>query len=539
MKALPLFEDLAEFYNGRNAVAERIEKSKLQYMHISTGLDAAIETWVMQKFDVILTGNPGDGKTHLISILQNRDSLSTAYLEKDASQKDTETILKIWQQKKRENKPFVLAINQAPLRYLAEKALAYSGLEYLANIPDEIDNCTYYNDVPQSKLQRTIVVDLSRREIVTITLVKGIVDRLCKQIMSARCDDCPPRRCPVEYNASALSNDEILHNLVTILALVARRGFHATMRDLIGLIAYILTGDKPCAARWLPIKNEDGDFSTPTFEDYVYYTLLFKGRSRLFDAIRTTFDPANYSDPDSDAKLCAGAIRDGWSVSDPAVILPDSLEELRTLKRRYFFEHRHDTEKLLQRMLPTTEYNFGALIKGELDDPSEVENLVDMINNFYAPLHAHQRTDQRYRLRLWNSHRYSVGNRPGYFAMRSIPADNLTIYRPKAIPQIAQAMEIRQDHVLLAVQNWVPGDPRLRLDWPIYQALTSAHYGTPIEVQPFHILRRLDLFLRSLGPEAGGSRHVENIEWSDHQHRTPVSIRVNRTNQSYEEERHA
>ncbi len=80
------------------------------------------------------------------------------------------------------------------------------------------------------------------------------------------------------------------------------------MRDLIGLIAYILTGDRPCATCWQPVKNEDGDFLTPTFEDYVYYTLLFKGRSRLFDAIRTLFDPANYSDPDSDTKLWAGAL---------------------------------------------------------------------------------------------------------------------------------------------------------------------------------------------------------------------------------------
>lgn len=539
MKALPLFEDLAEFYNGHNAVAERVEESKLQYMHISTSLDTAIEAWVMQGLDVILTGNPGDGKTHLINILQSKGSLASAYLEKDASQQDTQTILKIWQQRKQENIPFVLAINHAPLRNLAAEVRGYPHLEYLANIPDEIDNCIYYNEAPKSKLQRTIIVDLSQREIVTTSVVKGIVDKLCKQVLSTPCTDCPPRKCPVEYNAKAISSDEILHNVVTILTLVARRGFHTTMRDLIGLVAYILTGDRLCATRWQPVKNEDGNFSNPTFEDYVYYNLLFKGRSHLFDAIRTTFDPANYSDSDNDAKLWAGVISDGWLIPKPVVIIPSSLEELKILKRRYFFEHQHDTAKLLQRMLPTTEYNFGAMIEGKLDDPSEVENLVGMINNLYAPLHPRQRADQSYRLRLWNSHRYSVGNPPGYFAMRSMPADNLTIYRPKAVPQITHSMEVRQDHILLAVQEWLPGDPSLRIDWPMYQALTSANYGTPIEVQPFHILRRLDLFLRGLSPEAGGSRHIENIEWSNHQYRTLVSIRVNRTNQSYEQERHA
>src|SRR5579884_533427 len=217
MKTLPLFEDLAEFYNGRNAVAERVETSKLQYMHIPTALDTAIEIWVTQKFDVILTGNPGDGKTHLISILQGKGSLLSAYVEKDASQKDTESILQVWQQKKQENVPFVLAINHAPLRNLAAKAKLYPNLEHLVNIPDEIDNCVYYNTPLESKLQRTIVVDLSQREIVTPAIVKGIADRLCKQITSTRCNDCPPRKCPVEYNAEALSSDKILHNLVTIL----------------------------------------------------------------------------------------------------------------------------------------------------------------------------------------------------------------------------------------------------------------------------------------------------------------------------------
>jgi len=195
---------------------------------------------------------------------------------------------------------------------------------------------------------------------------------------------------------------------------------------------------------------------------------------------------------------------------------------------------------LLQRMLPTMEYRFSELIEGKLDTPSEVENLVGMINTFYAPTRGSQNTDQHYyRLRLWNSHRYASGAAPGYFAMRSVPADNLTLYWPKANPAVAHAMEIRQDHVLLAFQGWEPGEPGLRVDWPMYQALTSAQSGTPIDVQPLYILRRLDLFLRSLGPESGGQRHIENIEWSNHKKRTLISIRVNRTNQSYETERHA
>src|SRR5450755_89638 len=220
MNAQLLFDDLAGFYNGYNAVAERVEKSKLQYMHISTGLDFELETWVRNNYDVILTGNPGDGKTHLIQILEDKGLLTSAYVEKDASQNDTETLLSIWKQKKQENVPFLLAINHAPLRNLATNAQRYQGIEYLASIPMEIDNTVYYNEVPKSKLERTIVVDLSQRETSTYIIVKSIVDKLSNTIIASRCNDCPPRKCPMEYNAEALSNDTVLRNLTTVLSLI-------------------------------------------------------------------------------------------------------------------------------------------------------------------------------------------------------------------------------------------------------------------------------------------------------------------------------
>jgi len=538
MTVQPMFDGIAEFYNGYNAVAERVEKNKLQYMHIPTSLDAELEAWVGNKYDVILTGNPGDGKTHLIKILEDRGLLTSAYVERDASQRNTETLLRTWSLKRQENVPFVLAINHAPLRNLATDAQSYQALEHLTNISEEIDNTVYYNEALKSNLQHTVVVDLNQREIVTYAIIKNIVDKLCASITASPCSDCPPRKCPIEYNASALLNDTILHNLVTMLSLVTRRGIHTTMRDLLGLLTYILFSDKPCAKRWQTFRNDEGDTVTPNFEDYTYYNLLFNGRNHLFDAIRTTFDPANSSDAESDFGLWNGTIRNGWLISDPVVTSPNTLQELRILKRRYYFEHQHDTEKLLQHMLSAMEYRFNELIEGKFDIPSEVENLIAMINTLYAPTRANQNTEQHYyRLRLWNSHRYSTGAAPGYFAMRSVSADNLTIYRPKANPQIAKAMEIRQDHVLLAIQGWESGDPGLRIDWPMYQALTAGQQGTPIDVQPFYILRRLDLFLRSLGPEAGGQRHIENVEWSNHKKRTLVPIRVNRTGQSYEAER--
>jgi len=100
---------------------------------------------------------------------------------------------------------------------------------------------------------------------------------------------------------------------------------------------------------------------------------------------------------------------------------------------------------------------------------------------------------------------------------------------------LEQAIDLRQDHVLLGVQRYQPGYPALRIDWPMYQALVAAQEGLPIALQPFHILRRLDLFLRSLGQNVGGPRDTEMIEWSTQRrgiNTTPV--RISRSRRTYE-----
>jgi len=67
----------------------------------------------------------------------------------------------------------------------------------------------------------------------------------------------------------------------------------------------------------------------------------------------------------------------------------------------------------------------------------------------------------------------------------------------------------------------------------MFQALSSAQNGKPIDVQPYHILRRLDIFLRQLGNEVSKSDPVETIEWSEHRSRKVVSISVDRDKRTY------
>jgi len=315
--------------------------------------------------------------------------------------------------------------------------------------------------------------------------------------------------------------------------LVARRGFHATMRDLVGLLAYILTGGVTCDELWRKNVSEN----SPNYDDYDYYNLLFQGRSPLFDAIRRTFDPGQYSDPEIDLKLWSGELNNNWLVTRPIGQngpLID-LNGLRTAKRRYFFEHNEPAMNKYRRMVTGISQKFMELLDS-MDSEEPVQSLIEMINLFYAPLPNSKVGNYRDRLYLWNQHRYSLGGQlPGYVAMRSLSSGSLQIYHPRLNPAYEGAVEVRQDHVLLAVQNWLPGDPALRVDWEMFKSLWDAKQGMAIEVQPYSILRRLDLFLRSLGTEAGNWSSIETIKWGDYRRRSEVVIKVDRRKAAYRE----
>lgn len=525
---------LIKLYNGHSSIAERVDKTRLEAIHIETELDNKIREWLEQDLDVILTGNPGDGKTHLINLLE-RESRFNAYTEKDGSQKQAQDILASWKQNKDLGIPIVLAINHAPFRSLEQvaKDMRFEGLD---DITSEIDNFVVYDLHDTPTPQSPVVIDLSQRELLTKGIIERLIQKLCSLVNIAPCRICPPRRCPVDYNAEALSRAQVRENLIEVLSLVARRKYHTTMRDLIGLLAYIITGGVSCENRWLERENKRGELQALRFDDYAYYNLLYNGRNKLFDALRETFDPGDYADLWVDMDLWTGKVDHGWLFDNHNPIAkPSTMQELRELKRRYFFEHEHDTKALVRRVLSDTEREFYDLTEGEIDNYEMVERLVEMINLLYAPLQVTRGQSQgyRYRLRLWHRHRYAIGPVPGYVAMRSFPATRLQIYRPRLNPKYQQALEVRQDHVLLGVEDWQPSAPALRVNWEMYNALSAAKQGRPIDAQPFYILRRLDLFLGKLGSMVRQTTTIENVEWSNPRRRSIVTIRVDRKSHGY------
>lgn len=174
---------LIGLYNGRQAIAERVEPTMLRHIHVKTELDRNIGKWLESGRDIVLTGNPGDGKTHLLSYLDLPDDVC---VEKDASQKKVGDILQTWSDRRRSGQQYILAINHAPLRQLAEVASNKPEVRELHEMllptkrnQSAIDNFVVYSDEQEQQFSEDppsiLIVDLSQREILTDEIVDALL----------------------------------------------------------------------------------------------------------------------------------------------------------------------------------------------------------------------------------------------------------------------------------------------------------------------------------------------------------------------------
>ena len=90
------------FYRGTSAYADHVDADLLSYIHLKTKLDDAVISAAKSGKDIVLTGNPGDGKTHIIRVLKEQlERLATPVIvELDASTLSNEEIYSRWAQAK-------------------------------------------------------------------------------------------------------------------------------------------------------------------------------------------------------------------------------------------------------------------------------------------------------------------------------------------------------------------------------------------------------------------------------------------------------
>jgi Cdc6-like AAA superfamily ATPase len=160
MSQYELFDYIQGTYRGANAYADSLSDSILKKIHIETALDKAVSSAIAKNKSIVLTGNPGDGKTHLLRILSTKikKANSKAVVELDASEKLNEDLVKSWRKAVRSKVPFCIAINEAVLFELAQSNPSF---DEVVEAQRQVEEAIVYLErgaKPSRKSQSSVVV---------------------------------------------------------------------------------------------------------------------------------------------------------------------------------------------------------------------------------------------------------------------------------------------------------------------------------------------------------------------------------------------
>jgi hypothetical protein len=491
-------EFLAGLYNKHSCYADRLTAEQLDAIHVPTGLEDAVRKWLQAKKDVILLGNPGDGKTHLIRRVEDAVKRAKAEVVLDATaEKDYGRLLKKWKAASDAGRPFVLAINQGPLnQLLAIKAGSFAPLD---DVAAQMRSLLYYDQAPKEP-KKAIVVDLNLRSVLTPAIVQSALSNLLQAGALDACPECfADPTSDAALNRAALLDPQVQSRIVELLRVASFTGRHISMRDLQGFLSYLLLGGRTVAEM---CRN-------PSDRTNRYFNLCFDGEGELFDAIREVFQPERATLPEVDEHLWENTgVRDGWLFERPPFTpdhLDDAWELFTAMKRQYYFEHA-DGGKLLGLPRDDNAAFYDVLRGGSATAELHLPRVLKAINTFFCP----ERDEDGLSLRLWGAQQYDGHSPRVLVSCYQVPKDKFDLQVPQLAPWLKGAMDYSPDHLLLRYK--AKGQPfGLRIDRGLWRALALAARGLPISLRSPQYSKSLQTFITRLARLEATPQAVENV----------------------------
>ena len=489
---------------GPKATAEALGADELDRLHVESPLEAFVSARVADGWSLILTGNAGDGKTHILRRIRPALDAAGAVTIEDATAimrgGEVAPIVAAWTGAVAAGHPFCLAANEYPLFQLREGAAAFAPL---AEVDRQCRHRLAYgapNESVEAGRGKVLVLDLSLRN----PLAPGFVDALLDHILVDLAANLPqPGTTTAARNAARLGDPRLRAQLRLLMERMIALGHRATIRELWILVARMVLGvsehDQLQRADW-------------------YSEILFTPDPRfaLTTALRDV-DPARCSHPQLDQALetRAASLRKGWRWGEPPLPPhPDlSPDVFSALKRAFFFEHERGGEALA--LGDPDADDFRRLLAGLGDSGgAATSRIIDAINSAYCPVRFSGREHHLY---AWTGHRFHEQPSRSFVAAERIGVDDLVLEVPRLPTRISNAFPYRPDHVALTAPS-LPGAPRLKLDFPLYRTLRRLGRGLPRKLVPERDLHRLDAFLEKIGSARHGDRralwsvHLESLE---------------------------
>lgn len=495
---------IERLYRSTNIYADRLTPDELAHIDVDLGLDSYLIGQAEAQQQIIITGNPGDGKTHVIERLRPQLEATGALVLTDANALADAEILNHWVACAETSRPFVLAINEWPLFVLRRLARTRS-FGAVAEALRQVQQAVYYveSDRPLPAQGNVVVVDLSLRNILAPAVVRQLIGRLTDPRFYQDLHSADPALA----NRDALTDPQVEDRLVALLDRVARRAGHVTMRQLVGFVAYCLTGGQTAAER-LAAQGSDQSY---------YATLAFEGGiGALFDAVRETFDPAIITHPHVDIALWRGQT-DPAQWRDPAIaqIAPQQLGDAdaiyRAVKRRFYFEHENGAE--LQELLPLDERAFEERLTDAAEaDPALVRNVILALNRFYEPGAPDSEKDA---LHLWQSHRFDVRGPATFVALHELAHQRLSIQRPRHADWVEAwlppAQTLTRSFAFVAGTGDAGDRALLLVDRPLFLTLIEAQYGLGRASWSRTATRRVTRFIDRLHQAVDEQTGIEDV----------------------------
>ncbi len=494
---------------GSNAVSEGLTDAEFEALHLETPLEDHLLDRARAGLSIVLTGNAGDGKTHLARALQRRlagdaDRFEFAF---DAtaimnSEEGVAPIVEIWRKAENAGKGIVLAINQYPL-YMLRQQLPATLPEVSAGIERQWKaRLTPGNPGHTAEGDSLLLVDLSLRNPLSRDFARRVLQRMLSDPAVRRHAERGGDR-NFSLNFKRLDNAQVQGRLFDLFDRVISSGRRTTVRELWILTARLLFGDS--------VGEE-----VPDAPEAWYSERLFAPDPRfpLSEALRDVADPAGVSHPHVDRRLEApdGTRAGEWVVgSDPPAALPSpgaalgprsaDRKRYRTrflaLKRRFYFEHEDGGAKVF-RLDHGSHALFHDLLRTPKNDAEHLSVLIEAINRCYFPGHF---DGIRGKLCLWIGHRLDEQPTKSFVAGECIPRECLCIQRPEPPGALKDAFAYVPDHLVLG-EKGRPGDASqdgsLRIDAVLFRALWAVQGGLPRHLINPGELNRLDTFVDRL-----------------------------------------
>ena len=505
-----------DFYRGSSAYADHIASELLSAIHLETKLDTAIIESALSGKDIVLTGNPGDGKTHVIRMLKNKleGSGKPIRIELDASTLSDEDIYLKWKSARENNMPFVIAINAAVLYSVYQK---YSEFQPIRDAYFQMSHAVVFHD-EVTENGNVVVFDLSKREVLTADILKKAIEKLTDSTHYTECAGCPlNENCDVHKNCTLLNSALFQERLFVILQRVSMKGYHATVRELQSLIAYLIFGNRSC--------KEIG--RTTGSNQYNLVNLVFSGKGALFDAIRSAIDPVTISHPIWDERILLNDIpNDSWvdGYEIPAEAIAYDNDELFRLRKRQFYFFNKNGEALLT-IMDDDATRFQAFL-GQ-DNGKIVKELVRRLNAFFGAVKA-----SNSELQIWTGHRYDNEPRKVLISTGSIKKSGLKIGRPTLLKSMKSGIDMTASYIRLEKKD--AANIFLKIDFDMYMLLSEAERGVPVLFMESNLVKKVWRFVEQL-QSLGDLDEDDTITISllDIQNKKKISVTIDREEKRY------